>query len=70
MDVDRYRHNYEGFYEQKLMPNVYKEGENDHNSKCSHKHCENSIISSLSLLVMSFEEEIQSSKDLVDITGG
>ena len=67
MDIDRYRHNYEGFYEQKLIPNVYKEGENDHNSRFSYEHCDNSLLSSLSLLVKSFEEEIQPSKDLVDI---
>ena len=32
--------------------------------------CENSILSSLSLLVKSFEEEIQTSRDRVDTVRG
>ena len=48
------------------VPNVYKQGENDHNSRCPCKPCKNSLLSSLSLLVKSFEEEIQLSEDCVD----
>ena len=40
------------------LPNIYKEGENDHNSRYPYKPCENSLIFSLSFLVKSFEEEI------------
>ena len=66
MDVGEYRHNYEGFYEKNLIPNVYKLGENDHNWRYPCKSCKNSLISSLSLLVKSFEEEIQPSEHRVD----
>ena len=59
MDVGRCRHKYEGFYEKIYIPNVYKSGENDVNSRCPCKPCENFFFfSSLSLLVKSFEEEI------------
>ena len=70
VDVGGYRHNYEDFYEKTLIPNVYKYGENDHNSRCPCKPCENSLISYLSLLVKSFEEEIQPSEDNVDTARG
>ena len=70
MDVGGYRHNYEGFYEKNLIPNVYKLGENDHNSRCPCRTCGNSLLSSLSLLVKSFEEEIQPSGDRVDTARG
>ena len=43
------------FIKKNLISNVYKEGENDYNSRCPCKSCENSLISSLSLLVKSFE---------------
>ena len=38
--------------------------ENDHNSRCLCRPCENFLLSSLSLLVKSFEEEIQPSRHL------
>ena len=63
MLVDIYIYNYEGFYKKIHTPNVYKYGENDHNSRCSCKPSRHSLISSLSLLVKSFEEDIQPSKD-------
>ena len=50
--------------------NVYKKGENDYNSRCPCKPYGNSLISSLSLLVKSFEEEIQISRDRVDTARG
>ena len=52
------------------IPNVYKYRENDHNSRCPYKPCGNSLLSSLSLLVKSFEEEIQPSRDCVDTARG
>ena len=52
------------------IPNVYKYGENDHNSRCLCKTFRNYLISSLSLLVECFEEEIQPSRDRVDAAGG
>ena len=70
MDVGGYRHNYEGFYEKTSYQMFINKGENEHNSRCPCKPCENSILSSLSLLVKSFEEEIQPSKDYVDTTRG
>ena len=42
----------------------------DHNSRCPYKPCENSLLSSISLLVKSFEEETQQIEDRVDITKG
>ena len=54
----------------KIIPNVYKSGENDHNSRYPCKPCRNSLHSSLSLLVKSFEEEIQPSEDCVDTARG
>ena len=70
MDVDGYRHSYEGFYKKIHKPNVYKYRENDHNSRCPCTPCENSLISSLSLLLKSFEEESQLFGDRVDIARG
>ena len=70
IDVGGYRHNYEGFYEKNIISNVYKQGKNDHNSRCSCKPCENSLYSSISLLVKSFEEDIQPSGDRVDTDRG
>ena len=49
-----------------VIPNVNKNGENDYNSRCPCKPCEDSLLSSLSLLVKSFEEEIQPSGDCMD----
>ena len=45
-------------------------GENNQNSRCPYKYCENSILSSLSLLVKSLEEEIQLSGERVDTSRG
>ena len=47
-----------------------KKGENDHNSRCPCKPCDNSLLSSLSLSVKSLEEEIQPSGDRVDTSRG
>ena len=70
-DVGGYRHNYEGFYFKKIyIANVNYRGENNHSSWCSCKLCENSITSSLYLLVKSFEKEIQPSRDHTDPTRG
>ena len=52
------------------IPNVCKKREKDHNSRCPCKPYENSLISSLSLLVKSFEEEIQPSENRVDMARG
>ena len=66
MDVGGYRHNYEGFHGKTLFQMSVKLGENDHNYKCPCKPCGNYLLSSLSLLVKSFEEEIQPFGDRVD----
>ena len=58
------------FMKKILILNVYKLGENNHNSRCPCKPCENSLLSSLSLFVTSFEEEIQASRDRVDTARG
>ena len=65
MDVGGYRHNYEGFYEMSI-----NRGEDDHNKRCPCKPCGNYLLYSLSLLVKSFEEKIQSSGDRVDTARG
>ena len=71
MDVGGYRYNFDDFYKKIHIPNVYyKLVENGHNSRCSCKPCANSLLSSLSLFVNSFEEEIQPSGDRVDTTRG
>ena len=49
---------------------LYKLEKNDHNLRSPFKLCENCLLSSLSLLVKSFEEEIQLSNNHVDITRG
>ena len=58
------------FMKKNLIPNVYKLGESDHNSRCPCKPCENFLLSSLSLCVKSFEEQIQSSRDRMDTARG
>ena len=70
MDVGGYRHNYEGFYEKTSYQMSINRGrmtttEGAHASLVG-------IISFLllSLLVKSFEEEIQSSEDRVDTVRG
>ena len=70
MDVGEYRHNYEGFYEKTSYQMSINRGENDHNWRCPCKPCENSLLSSLYLLVKRFEEEIQPSGDCVDTARG
>ena len=52
------------------IPNVYKKRKNEHNLRCLCKPCENFLISSLSLLAKSSEEEIELSGDRVDIAKG
>ena len=58
------------FIKKNLIPNICKYGENDHNSRFPCKPCEISLISSLSLLVKSFEDEIQPFGDSVDTARG
>ena len=65
-----FRHNYEGLYEKTSCQMSINRGENDHNSRCPCKPYENSLLSSHSLLVKSFEEEIQPSGDRVDTARG
>ena len=50
-----------------LHTNVYKQEEKDHNLKWPCKFFESSPLSSHSLLVKSFEDEIQSLNDCVDM---
>ena len=70
MDVGGYRHNYGGFYEKTSFQMSINRGDDDHNCRCPCKPCGNSLLSSLSLLVKSFEEEIQPSEDRVDAAKG
>ena len=58
------------FYEKTSYKMSINRGENNHNSRCPYKLGENSLISSLSLLVKSFEERIQPYEDCVDTTRG
>ena len=53
-----------------LHTKCYNRGENDKNSRCSCKACENYLISSLSLSMEIFEEEIYLSGDCVNNTRG
>ena len=66
MDVGGYRNNYENFYEKSTYQMSINREINDRNSSCPCKPYKNSLISSLSLLVKSIEEEIQPFKDRVD----
>ena len=61
MNVGGYRHNYDDLYEY---------GEKDHNLRFPCKTYENSLTSSLFLLVKSFGEKIQPSRDSVNIARG
>ena len=70
IDVSGYKHNYKGFFLKHSHAKFFKIGENDHNSRCSCKPCENSLPYSLSLLVKSFEEEIQLFEYYVDTSRG
>ena len=63
MDVGRYRHNNEGFYKKIIIPNVFK-------SRFPCKPCENYLLSSLSQLMKSIEEEIQPYGDYLDTVRG
>ena len=58
MDIGRYIHNYEDFYKKFTHQMSRNREENDHNLQCTCKPRENSLISSLYLLVKRFEEEI------------
>ena len=64
MNVSRYRHYNGDFYEN------FTYGRNNRNTTCPCMLYENSLIYSLSLLMRSSEEEIQSSTDHVDTTKG
>ena len=58
------------FYEKSIYQMSINRGRTTTTSRCLCKPCGNYIISSLSLLVNSFEEEIQSSRDRVDTARG
>ena len=65
MDVGRYRHNYECFNEKNSYQMSINRGRTITTEGARCKACGNSLLSSLSLLVKSFEEEIQPSRDRV-----
>ena len=69
VDLDGYSHNYEGFYE-KLRYQMSINRRKTTITQGVHAKFENSLLYFLSLLVKSFEEEIQPSRDRVDITRG
>ena len=56
-DVGGYRHNYEGFYEKTAYQMSINRGKRPQ-LEWSCKPCENALLSSLFLLVKSFEEEL------------
>ena len=58
------------FYEKTSYQMSINRGEHDHNYRCPCKPCGNSLLSSLSLLLKSFEEEIQPSGDRLDTARG
>ena len=70
MDIGGYRHNYEGFYEKTSYQMSINKGRTTTTKGVHAKPCGNSLHSSLSLLVKSFEEEIQPSRDRVDTARG
>ena len=70
MDVGGYRHNYEGFYEKTSYQMSINNERTSTTKGAPWKPCGNSLHSSLSLLVKSFEEEIQLFGDRVDTARG
>ena len=52
------------------IPNDYKYGEKDHNSRCPCMPFGNSLLYSLSLMVKSFGEDIRPSTNCVDTSRG
>ena len=70
MDVGGYKHNYEGFYEKTSYQISINREKTTTTKKCPCKPCGNSLLFYLSLLVKSFEEEIQPSGDRVDTAKG
>ena len=70
MDVDKYIHNYEGFYKKSINEMFINKRRMTKSQKCPCKPCENSLLYSLSLLVKSFEEEIQPYGYRVDTVRG
>ena len=69
MDVGGYRHNYEGFYEKTSFQMSINRGRTT-TTKGAHASLVGILSSSLSLLVKSFEEEIQPTGDRVDTARG
>ena len=69
MDDGRYRHNNKGFNENFTFPQSIHRGRTTI-IRAPMQACENYPLSSLPLLVMSVQEEIQSSKDCVDTARG
>ena len=70
MDVSGYRHNYEGFYEKTSFQMSINKGRTTTSEGAHASLVGISLLSSLSLLVKSFEEEIQRSGDRVDTARG
>ena len=64
MDVGGYRYNYEGFYEKSIYQMSINKG------RTTTREGGNYLLSSLSILVKSFEEEIQPYRDRVDTVRG
>ena len=69
MDVGGYRHNYEGLYEKSTYQMSINRGEQSE-IKVPMQACGNSLLPSLSLLVKSFDKDIQPSRDNVDTVRG
>ena len=70
MDVGGYRHNYEGFYEKISFQMSINRGRTTTTEGAHASLVRILFFSSLSLLVKSFEEEIQPSGDRVDTARG
>ena len=65
MDVGEYRHKYEGFYEKTSFQMSISRERTTTTEGAQCKPCRNSLLSSFSLLVKRFEEEVQPSGDCV-----
>ena len=66
IDIGRYRHNYEGFCEKFIYPKFISKEKMTTTQGAHASLVRIFLLSSLSLLVKSFEEEVQSSSDCVD----
>ena len=70
MSNGRYRYNYNGFYEKFTYPRLINRKRNNITKGAHESFVRIFLISSLSFLVESIEEDIQSFGDCVDITRG